>query len=103
MSAVHAGRLSDLLLVRVHGRSASYLTAAMSARPGIVDACRKEATVPDLAERILARTIYAQNATRVAPLRELIQNALDASPRGAAIDVQSSLGGAEITVTDRGR
>lgn len=103
MNEVYAGRLSDLLLVRVHGRSSSWLAAPVHARPGIVEACRQEATVPDLAERILSRTIYAQSATRVAPLRELIQNALDASPRGAAIDVTSSLGGAEITVTDRGR
>ena len=103
MTEVYSGRLSELLLVRVHGRSACYLAASRAARSSIVEACRKEATVPDVAERILARTIYAQSASRVAPLRELLQNALDASPRGASIDVVSSLGGAEITVTDRGR
>ncbi len=103
MTEVYAGRLSDLLLVRVHGRSAAYLAASRATRTSIVEACRREATVPDLAERILSRTIYAQVATRVAPLRELVQNALDASPRGAAIDVQSGLGGTEIIVTDRGR
>jgi len=103
MTDVISGRLSDLLLVRVHGRSEAYLAADRATRANIVDACRREATVPDLAERILARTIYAQSASRVAPLRELVQNALDASPRGAPIDVQSSLGGAEIIVTDRGR
>ncbi|MDI3282502.1 ATP-binding protein [Polyangium sp. 15x6] len=103
MTEVYAGRLSDLLLVRVHGRSAAYLAASRTARPGIVEACRREATVPDLAERILSRTIYAQSASRIAPLRELVQNALDASPRGSAIDVQSGLGGTEIIVTDRGR
>ena len=103
MTELYAGRLSDLLLVRVHGRSSAYLAASRASRPGIVEACRREATVPDLAERILSRTIYAQSASRIAPLRELVQNALDASPRGAAIDVQSGLGGTEIIVTDRGR
>ncbi len=102
MTAIHSGRLSDLLLVRVHGRTAAYLAASLADRETIVAACRHEATVPDLAERILARTIYSQAATRVAPFRELIQNALDASPRGRSIDIRSSMDGAEITVTDHG-
>lgn len=102
MTTIHSGRLSDLLLVRVHGRTAAYLAANIGERATIVAACRREATVPDLAERILARTIYSQAATRVAPLRELVQNALDASPRGRSIDIRSSMDGAEITVTDHG-
>lgn len=102
MTAIHSGRLSDLLLVRVHGRTAAYLAASMANREAIVEACRGEATVPDLAERILARTIYSQASSRVAPLRELVQNALDASSKGRAIDIRSSLDGAEITVTDHG-
>jgi hypothetical protein len=59
--------------------------------------------VPDLAERILSRTIYAQSASRRGPLRELVQNALDASPRGELVDIRTSHDGAEITITDRGR
>ncbi|MBK9266264.1 MAG: ATP-binding protein [Polyangiaceae bacterium] len=102
MTAIHSGRLSDLLLVRVHGRTAAYLSASLAEREVIVEACREEATVPDLAERILARTIYSQASTRIAPLRELVQNALDASAKGRAIDIRSSLDGAEITVTDHG-
>ena len=66
MTAIHSGRLSDLLLVRVHGRTAAYLAASVANREAIVEACRGEATVPDLAERILARTIYSQASSRVA-------------------------------------
>lgn len=102
MTNIHSGRLSDLLLVRVHGRTSAYLAASLAERESIVAECRAEATVPDLAERILARTIYSQASTRIAPLRELVQNALDASPRGRAIEIRSSLDGAEITVTDHG-
>ncbi len=102
MTAIHTGRLSDLLLVRVHGRTSAYLAADVAERDAMVEACRQEATVPDLAERILARTIYSQSSTRIAPLRELVQNALDASPRGRAIDIRSANGGAEVTVTDHG-
>ncbi len=102
MTTIHSGHLSDLLLVRVHGRTAAYLAANIAERATIVAACRREATVPDLAERILARTIYSQASTRVAPLRELVQNALDASPRGRSIDIRSSMDGTEITVTDHG-
>src|SRR3712207_4360426 len=98
MTTIHSGRLSDLLLVRVHGRTAAYLASSVTEREAIVEACRNEATVPDLAERILARTIYSQSSTRIAPLRELVQNALDASPRGRSIDIRSSIDGCEITV-----
>lgn len=97
-----SGLLSDLVLVRVHGRADEYLRATEEERRAIVAACRAEATVPDLAERIVARTIYAQASTRSAPLRELVQNALDASPRGARIDVQLSEDGRELTVSDAG-
>jgi hypothetical protein len=97
------GRLTDLVVVRMHGRAAAYLAASETARAGIVAECRREATVPDLAERIVSRTIYAQSASRLGPLRELLQNALDASPRGARVDVRSSADGAELSVTDRGR
>lgn len=103
-----SGRLSDLVMVRLHGRAAEYLAAPTdAARAGVVAACRAEATVGDLPERILGRTIYAQSATRLAPMRELLQNAVDASSRGGRVDVRSGLvaGGAagEIVVTDRGR
>lgn len=102
MTTIHSGRLSDLLLVRVHGQTAAYLAAGAAERDVIVAACRAEATVPDLAERILARTIYAQASTRTVPLRELVQNALDASARGRPIDIRSSADGMEISVTDHG-
>ena len=102
MTAIHSGRLSELLLVRVHGRATAYLAANMAEREALVLACRAEATVPDLAERIIARTIYAQASSRTAAFRELVQNALDASPRGRSIDIHSSLDGTEITVTDHG-
>jgi hypothetical protein len=100
-----SGLLSELVLVRIHGRTREYLEAAdegsSPGKPGsapplpgrraeVVARCRAEATVRDLAERILSRTIYAQAGSRVGPLRELVQNALDASPRGARIDVRSS-------------
>jgi len=97
-----SGLLSELVLVRVHGRADEYLRAVEEDRVLIVEACRREATVPDLAERILARTVYAQASTHAAPLRELIQNALDASPRGARIEVRLSDDGREITVSDQG-
>ncbi len=102
MTTIHSGRLSELLLVRVHGRTAAYLTANVADREALVTACRAEATVPDLAERIIARTIYSQASSRSASFRELIQNALDASPRGHSIDIHSSADGTEITVTDHG-
>lgn len=102
MTGSTCGLLSELVLVRVHGRADEYLRAPEEERPAIVAACRREATVPDLAERILARTIYAQASTRSAPLRELIQNALDASPRGARIEVRLSDDGRELTVSDQG-
>jgi len=99
----------------MHGRTADYLDATGAGRAAIVATCRSEATVHDLAERILSRTIYAQSSSRVGPLRELVQNALDASPRGGRIDVRSSGGerpayglavqerDTEITVSDHGR
>jgi hypothetical protein len=99
---VTTGRLTDLVLVRVHGRADDYLAASPAERAAIVAACREDATVPDLAERIVSRTIYAQSASRLGPLRELLQNALDASPRGARVDVRSSADGAEVSVADRG-
>lgn len=105
--SIASGRLSDLVLVRLHGRADAYLAAEDAEQREIAAACRREATVADLAERILSRTIYAQSAGRLGPLRELLQNAIDASPRGGRIDVRSSLsaggGAAEITFTDRGR
>ncbi|MBV8656144.1 MAG: ATP-binding protein, partial [Candidatus Eremiobacteraeota bacterium] len=101
------GRLSDLVLVRLHGRSQAYANAAAPLRAAVVAACRRDATVGDLAERILSRTVYAQSASRLSPLRELVQNALDATPRGGRIDVRSSAptaeGDLEVTFTDRGR
>ena len=104
-----AGLLSELVLVRLHGRAAEYVAADGAARPALIAACRQEATVGDLPERILSRTIYAQAASRAAPLRELIQNALDASARGARIDVRSAgaralgEGDVEISISDSGR
>lgn len=103
MSQISYGLFSELLLVRIHGRAEAYLQASGAARSAIVASCRSEATVPDLAQRILARTIYDQASSRVGPLRELLQNALDASPPGARIDVRSSEDGREISVTDHGR
>jgi hypothetical protein len=103
-----AGLLSELVLVRLHGRAAEYLAADGAARPAIIAACRSEATVGDLPERILSRTIYAQAASRSGPIRELIQNALDASSRGARIDVRSAGAGTgapgdvEISISDGG-
>jgi hypothetical protein len=103
-----AGLLSELVLVRLHGRAAEYVAADGAARPAIIGACRQEATVGDLPERILSRTIYAQASSRSGPLRELIQNALDASTRGARIDVRSAGAGAggegdvEISFSDTG-
>ncbi len=109
MIRAEAGLLSELVLVRLHGRAAEYVAADGAARPAIIAACRQEATVGDLPERILSRTIYAQAASRAAPLRELIQNALDASARGARIDVRSAgaralgEGDVEISISDAGR
>jgi hypothetical protein len=87
----------------MHGRANAYLSGSDHARAAVVDACRREATVPDLAERILGRTIYTQSASRTAPLRELLQNAIDASPRGGRVDVRSSEDGSVVAITDRGR
>ncbi len=104
-----AGLLSELVLVRLHGRAAEYVAADGAARPALISACRQEATVGDLPERILSRTIYAQASSRSGPLRELVQNALDASPRGARIDVRSAGAGAggegdvEISISDTGQ
>jgi hypothetical protein len=102
-----SGRLSDLVLVRLHRQAAAYASAGDEARAALVAQCRRDATVGDLAERILGRTIYAQSSTRLGPFRELLQNALDASPRGGRIDVRSSApadgGHREVTVVDRGR
>jgi hypothetical protein len=98
-----SGLLSELVLVRMHGRAAQYLAAGEAERPAVVGACRREATVQDLAERIVSRTIYSQASSRVGPLRELIQNALDASPRGARIDLRTSETQRELTIADRGR
>jgi hypothetical protein len=107
MTTEIAGRLSDLVLVRLHRCAEAYAQAPAEARDAIVAACRREATVHDLAERILQRTIYAQACSRLSPLRELVQNALDASPAGARIDVRSlgalGAGAVEVTFTDRGR
>ena len=64
MTRAASGLLSELVLVRMHGRSAEYLGASDAERGVIVAACRREATVRDLAERILSRTIYAQSASR---------------------------------------
>ncbi|WP_437587178.1 ATP-binding protein [Sorangium sp. So ce1000] len=103
MTQISYGLFSELLLVRIHGRAEAYLQASSAERLALVAACRGEATVPDLAQRILSRTIYAQASSRVGPLRELLQNALDASPPGARIDVRSTEDGREISVTDQGR
>ncbi|WP_437965505.1 ATP-binding protein [Sorangium sp. So ce260] len=103
MTQISYGLFSELLLVRIHGRAEAYLQASSAERLALVAACRSEATVPDLAQRILSRTIYAQASSRVGPLRELLQNALDASPPGARIDVRSSEDGREILVSDQGR
>jgi Histidine kinase-, DNA gyrase B-, and HSP90-like ATPase len=103
MTQISCGLFSELLLVRLHGRAEAYLRAHGTARDAIVAACRREATVPDLAHRILSRTIYSQASSRVGPLRELLQNALDASPPSARIDVRSSEDGREISVIDHGR
>jgi hypothetical protein len=105
--AASAGRLSDLVLVRLHKRAAEYAAATDAARAAIAAACRSEATVSDLAERILQRTIYSQSASPLAPVRELIQNALDASPRGGRVEVRSSApaegGDREVAIADHGR
>ncbi len=107
MSAEISGRLSDLVLVRLHRRADGYARAEGPARAALVLACRRDATVEDLAERVLERTIYAQAASRLSPFRELLQNALDASPRGARIDVRSAAhgpaGAGEVSFVDRGR
>lgn len=103
MSQISCGLFSELLLVRIHGRAEAYLRARGAERDALVAACRREATVPDLAHRILSRTIYAQASSRVGPIRELLQNALDASPSGARIDVRCAEEGREVSITDRGR
>ncbi|WP_437935477.1 ATP-binding protein [Sorangium sp. So ce341] len=103
MTQISYGLFSELLLVRIHGRAEAYLQASSAERGALVAACRGEATVPDLAQRILSRTIYAQASSRIGPLRELLQNALDASPPGARIDVRSTEDGREISVADQGR
>ena len=102
-----AGRLTDLVLVRLHGGASDYLDARAEDRAGVVARCLAEATTPDLAARILGRTIYGQAASRAHPLRELVQNALDASPPGGHVEVRTSPGAAgctaSVTVSDRGR
>jgi hypothetical protein len=103
MTQISCGLFSELLLVRLHGRAEAYLRAQGAEQDAIVATCRREATVPDLAQRILSRTIYAQASSRVGPIRELLQNALDASPPGARIEVRSTEEGREISVTDHGR
>ncbi|WP_438023773.1 ATP-binding protein [Sorangium sp. So ce233] len=103
MTQISYGLFSELLLVRIHGRAEAYLEASPTERLALVAACRSEATVPDLAQRILSRTIYAQASSRIGPLRELLQNALDASPPGARIDVRSTEDGREISISDQGR
>jgi hypothetical protein len=102
MKVVCCGLLSEILLARMHERTEAYLSETGYARAALVEECRSQATVPDLAHRILARTIYSQASSRVATFRELVQNALDASPPGARIDVHSSDDGREIFVIDRG-
>jgi hypothetical protein len=105
--SVASGRLSDLVFVRLHRRAAEYAAAPDAERASVAAACRREATVGDLAERILQRTIYAQSASALGPVRELIQNALDASPRGGRVEVRSAMptegGDREVTVSDHGR
>ena len=97
------------MLVRLHRRADGVRGARRTRRASAVAAaCRRDATVGDLAERILERTIYAQAASRLSPFRELLQNALDASPaRGAhrrAIGrAVGRAGDGEVTFTDRGR
>jgi hypothetical protein len=81
---VEAGLLSELLLLKMHGRADHYLAAAPDERARLLQTCRREATVPDLAERILSRTIYAQAASRVAALRELLQNSTRHHTAGAS-------------------
>jgi hypothetical protein len=107
MTTEISGRLSDLLLVRLHRRAREYAAAEGAGRAALVAECRRDATVGDLAERILGRTVYAQASSRLSAFRELIQNALDASPRGARVEVRSALPGPggdhEVTFTDRGR
>ena len=101
--ASERGLLSELLLLKMHGRVEHYLAAGAELRAALTAVCRREATVPDLARRILCRTVYAQAASRVAALRELLQNALDASPRGGRIDVRLEEDGCRLSVRDRGR
>jgi Histidine kinase-, DNA gyrase B-, and HSP90-like ATPase len=97
------GNLSDLLLVRLHGRTAAYANAEPRARAALVSACRLEATVRDLPERILSRTIRGQTTSRANAFRELLQNAIDASSDGARVDVTLADGGKELVVADHGR
>jgi hypothetical protein len=99
---VGSGLVSDLVLVRMHGRFDAYLRAAVSERPAIVAQCRRDAATPELGRAIVARTVYAQASSRLEPLRELLQNALDASPRGGRVDVRLSDCGSVLTVEDRG-
>jgi hypothetical protein len=87
----------------MHSRAARYLAGDAATRAKVVDECRGEATVPELAERILARTIYAQTASRAAPIRELLQNAIDASPKNGRVDLGLSDDGLMLTFLDRGR
>src|SRR5262249_43237971 len=107
MTGGMSGRLSDLVLVRLHRQAAAYASADDEARAAIVAACRRDAAGGDLAERILSRTTYGQSAPRGGRVRELLQNALDVSPRGGRIDVRSSApvegGDREVSVSDRGR
>lgn len=102
MRATRNGRLSDLLLVRLHGRAPGFLSLGPTARAAIVEACKREATAPDLAQRILARTIYSQAASRLSALRELVQNALDATPPGGEIRISLSPCGRLLAVEDGG-
>jgi Histidine kinase-, DNA gyrase B-, and HSP90-like ATPase len=118
MKRAETGILSELTLSRMHGRAGDFLRASPAGRAAIIASCSREATTPDLAERMLANAIYAQASSRAGVLRELLQNALDASPLGARIDVRSmspvspappapGRGGTcldrAITVVDRGR
>ncbi len=97
------GNLSDLLLVRLHGRAAEYANADAAARHALVSACRLEATVRDLPERILSRTIRGQTTSRANAFRELLQNAIDASAEGADVEIELSADGKELSVRDHGR
>ncbi len=97
--------LSELLLARLYGRAEALLDADASTQKTLIESCVGDATVPELAKRIVHRTVYAQVPSRLAPVRELVQNAIDASGPGERIDVltaEAGSGVSTVTVVDRG-